>query len=143
MINMNTVKSTVLAIIGAIGSGVAYLLGGYDMFAQTLISFMAVDYVLGVSAGALNKSTKSKTGGLSSKVGWKGLLKKGITLLVVMVAAQLDRVLELNVIRNGVIIAYISNELISIVENLGLIGVYIPAPIKKAIDILNQKSKNE
>ena len=143
MEKVNTIKATLLSIIGIIGSGIAYWIGGFDMFSQTLITFMAVDYVTGLSAGWMKKSSKTESGGLSSKVGWKGLLKKGIILLVVMVAAQLDRILELNVIRNAVIIAYISNELLSIIENLGLIGVYIPKPIKSAIDLLNQRNKTD
>lgn len=126
--------------IGAFGATVAELFGGWDSALTTLCLFMCIDYIMGLIVAAFfKKSKKSKGGGLDSKAGWKGLLKKGVTLLVVLVACRLEIVTGIDFIRDAVVIAYIANETISITENAGLMGVAIPKPILKAIDILKQK----
>ena len=105
---------------------------------------MALDYVSGlVTAGVFHKSNKSDTGSLESKAGWKGLCRKCMTLVFVLVAYRLDLIIGTNYIKNAVIIAFIANELISLVENAGLMGVPLPAVITKAIDILQKKSESE
>ena len=140
----NTIKTTLLAIVGTVGSLVANLLGGWDTALQTIIIFMAIDYVTGlVVAGIFKKSTKTDTGALESKAGWKGLCRKGMTLLIILVAAQLDRVAGTEVIRNAVIIGYIANEALSIIENAGLMGLPVPKFIINAIDILKKKSEGD
>lgn len=137
-------KQSLLGVLGAVGSGFIYLLGGWDMALQTLLIFMAVDYITGLAvAGVFNKSTKSESGGLESKAGWKGLLRKGMTLGIVLVGAQLDKVTGTHIIRDAVIIAYIVNESLSILENAGLMGLRIPKALSKAIDVLKQKSEQE
>ena len=137
-------KQAVLATIGIIGSVTAKLLGGWDMALQVLLLFMVVDYVTGlVVAGVFKKSPKTASGALESKAGWKGLCRKGMTLLMVLVAAQLELLTGTDVIRNAVIIGYIANEGISIIENAGLMGLPVPKLIKNAIDILKSKSEGE
>ena len=86
-------------------------------------------------------SPKTETGALESKAGWKGLCRKGVTLLIVLVACRLDMALGSTFIRDAVIIAYIANETISIIENAGLMGIPIPKVIRKAIDVLNSKAE--
>lgn len=140
MENMNSIKIGVLSIFGIIGSIIANLLGGWDMALQTLILFMAVDYITGlITAGVFKKSNKSESGALESKAGWKGISKKGVTLFIVLVAAQLDRLTGVEVIRDAVIIAYTVNEALSIIENAGLMGIPIPSIITKALDSLKNK----
>ena len=85
-----------------------------------------------------HNSKKSPNGALESKAGWKGLFRKGATLLMVLVAAQLDQVIGSHFIRDGVVAAYIVNELVSVLENVGLMGVPVPAAMRRAIDILKQ-----
>jgi toxin secretion/phage lysis holin len=80
---------------------------------------------------------------LESKAGWKGLCRKGMTLLIILVAAQLDKVTGTEVIRNAVIIGYIANEALSIIENAGLMGLPVPKFIVNAIDILRKKSEGD
>lgn len=136
----NVNKISILGILGVVGSFIANLLGGWDTALQTLVIFMAIDYIMGlVVAGVFKKSQKSEHGALESKVGWRGLLKKGTTLAVVLIAAKLDILIDTDFVRTAVIIGYILNELISITENAGLMGVYIPPAIVKAIDILKSK----
>lgn len=137
-------KISFLTAIGSFGGLVASAFGGWDSALTTLCIFMGIDYVMGLAVAAFfKKSKKSKGGGLDSKAGWKGLLKKGVTLLVVLVACRLEIVTGIDFIRDAVVIAYIANETISITENAGLMGVAIPKPILKAIDILKQKEGDE
>ncbi len=138
------VKEMICATVGVAGSLIAKLFGGWDSALVTLVIFMAVDYISGlVVAGVFHKSKKSENGALESHAGWKGLCKKGMTLVFVLIAYRLDLALELDFIRNTVIIGFIANELISIVENAGLMGLPLPKVLSKAIDILTQKANVE
>jgi toxin secretion/phage lysis holin len=102
---------------------------------------MAIDYLTGILVAAVfHKSSKSKTGALDSKAGWKGLTKKGMVLLIVLIAHRLDLVIGSTFVKDAVTIAYIANETISIVENAGLMGLPIPSVITNAIEVLKQKS---
>ena len=135
-------KDTFCMAVGALGAAIASLYGGWDAALQTLILFMAVDYVTGlIVAGVFHASPKTKTGALESKAGWKGLIRKGETLLIVLVACQLDAVIGGSFVRDAAIIGFSANEAISIVENAGLMGLPIPAAITKAIDILKQRAE--
>ena len=130
--------------IGVVGSTVAAAFGGWDAAMITLISIMVIDYLTGVLvAGVFHNSPKTENGTLESKAGWKGLCRKGMTLLIVLVAARLDIILGTGFIRDAVIIGYIANETISIIENAGLMGVPIPEAIKKAIEVLQQKGSED
>lgn len=105
---------------------------------------MAIDYVSGlVVAGIFHNSKKTSSGALESKAGWKGLCKKGMTLLFVLIAYRLDLAIGTSYIRDAVIIGFMANELISIVENAGLMGLPLPAIINKAIDVLQNKGKDD
>lgn len=133
-------KVSILTFIGAMGGFIASIFGGWDAALTTLIAFMAIDYITGlIVAGVFHKSPKTKTGALESKAGWKGLCRKGTTILIVLIACRLDLIMGTNFVRDSVIIAYIVNETISIVENAGLMGIPIPSVITRAIDVLKKK----
>ena len=133
-------KYSIMTILGAIGSFIAALLGGWDTSFITLFIFMIIDFVTGlIVAFIFHKSPKTNTGTVSSRVGWKGLAKKCVTISFVVVANRLDMLMGYNFIRDAVCIAFISNELLSIVENAGLMGIPIPKIITNAIDILKTK----
>ena len=137
-------KSGITTVIGVIGGMIASLFGGWDAALVTLIIFMGVDYVTGlIVAGVFHNSEKTKNGALESRAGWKGLCRKGVTLLVVLVACRLDLVMGSNFIRDAVVIAFIANETISIIENAGLMGIPIPGVIMRAIEILKNKAESE
>ena len=137
-------KDGICAGIGIIGSTIAALFGGWDAALVTLVIFMAVDYITGLLvAGVFHRSGKSESGALESYAGWKGLLKKGVTLLVVLVACRLDLLMGSTFIRDAMIIAFIVNEVISIAENAGLMGIRIPKVITGAIEVLKRKSERE
>ncbi len=135
-------KESICTGFGIVGSLIAGVFGGWDTSIRALLIFMAVDYLMGLAcAGIFRKSPKTESGGLQSKAGWKGLCRKVATLALVIVAAQLDSVLQTSYIRDAVCIAFMVNELISMIENVGLMGVNFPEPLKKAIDLLQKKDK--
>ena len=137
-------KYTFSAVVGIIGGALAALLGGWDLAIQTLLIFMGIDYITGLMiAGIFHKSPKTKSGSLSSLIGWKGLCRKGMVLLIVSVAVRLDMLVGTDFIRDAVVIAYCTNEAISIVENAGIIGIPIPKPILNAIDTLKNKEEEK
>lgn len=127
--------------IGVVGGFIASLFGGWDAASITLLMFMVIDYISGlIVAGVFHNSNKTETGTLESKAGWKGLCRKCMTLLFVLIAYRLDLALGVAYIRDAVIIGFMANELISIVENAGLMGLPLPAVITKAIDVLTKKA---
>lgn len=137
-------KSGICTGIGIVGSFIASLFGGWDAGLTTLLLFMGIDYASGlIVAGIFHNSKKTESGALESRAGWKGLCRKGMTLLFVLIAHRLDLAIGVDYIRNAVIIGFIANELISIVENAGLMGLPLPAVITKAIDILTDKAGME
>ena len=115
--------------------------GGWSDALITLIVFMALDYVTGlIVAGIFKRSKKSENGALESRAGFKGLCRKGVALMIVLVAVRLDIIMHTTYIKDAVIIAFVANESISIIENAGLMGVPIPGVIAKAIDVLKKES---
>lgn len=133
-------KESICTAIGITGSFIAGLFGGFDASMVTLIAFMAVDYVTGLILAAVRKSPKTDTGGLSSRIGLKGLAKKCVILMLVLVSARLDITLGTSYIRDAVCIGFIANELLSIIENAGLLGVPMPQALKNAVEILQKKN---
>ena len=129
------------SLVGVVGGFVAMAFGGWSDALITLIVFMALDYVTGlIVAGIFKKSKKSENGALESRAGFKGLCRKGVALLIVLVAVRLDIIMHTSYIKDAVIIAFIANECISIIENAGLMGVPVPGVIAKAIDVLRKDS---
>lgn len=136
-------KNILSIFIGIVGATITTLFGGWSVGLTTLVIFMAVDYISGLLvAGVFKASPKSKSGALSSKVGYKGLCKKGMSLLIVLIAYRLDLLVGTNYIRDAVVIGFCVNELISIVENAGLMGIPLPPILIKTIDVLvNREEK--
>lgn len=135
-------KQGILTIIGAIGAFVSSIFGGWDAGLTTLVIFMAIDYLTGfIVAGIFHQSKKTKNGTLSSKEGLQGIAKKVMMLLLVLVAVRVDILTGTNYVRDAVIIALCGNELISLIENAGLMGVPIPRKLKEAIEVLSRKGE--
>lgn len=109
------VKHTVLTIIGSIWSFASYLFGGFDKLLIALVIFMIIDFLSGlILAIVFKNSSKTKNGRVSSEAGIRGLAKKIFILFLVTIATQLDLVLGTSIVRDGVVIAFISMEGISI-----------------------------
>ncbi|WP_330694884.1 phage holin family protein [Lacrimispora sp.] len=135
-------KEALCMVVGTVGSFIASLFGGWDTGIGTLVLFMVIDFFSGLAvAGIFKRSTKTETGALESKAGFKGLCRKCMTLLFVLIAYRLDLAIGTNYIRDMVIIGFMANELISIVENAGLMGLPLPAVLIKAIDVLKKKAE--
>ena len=138
--NVMAIKNSVLAVVAAVGSFAAHALGGWDASMQVLVALMVADYITGVLVAAVwHKSTKSTSGALDSKAGFKGLLKKCMILVLVMIGVLLDQAMGTEYIRMMVVIFFIGNEGISLLENLGLMGVPYPEFLHKALEALHEQ----
>ena len=141
---MNSLKAVFCTVSGVLGVILQVLFGGWTEDMVTLIIVMSIDFILGLLiAGLFGKSPKSESGRVSSKSCFLGLCKKCTMLLFVLIAHRLDISLGTAYIKSAAVIAFIVNELISIVENAGLIGIPMPRVITKAIDLLKNKEEDE
>lgn len=140
MTEIMTLKNGILAVFAAVGSWIANALGGWDAAMVLLVAFMATDYVTGVLVAAVwHRSPKSQSGALDSKAGFKGLCKKGVILLLVWVGCLLDAALGTTYVRMAVILFFIGNEGLSLLENLGLMGVPYPEFLKRTLEALKEQ----
>ena len=138
---IHVIKDGLCVAAGAVGAFVSACFGGWDAAMTTLMIFMIIDYLTGmIVAGVFHKSEKTKDGTLESRAGWKGLCRKGASLLVVLIACRLDILIGTSFIKDTVVIAFVANETLSIIENVGLMGVPIPRVIVSAIHVLKEKA---
>ena len=139
---MTALKLAALSAVSVIGATIASLLGGWDAGIQSLLLFMAIDYSTGlIVAGVFKASHKTEQGALESRAAFKGLLRKGASLGVILIACRLDLLLGTTMIRDAAVIAYCASELLSITENIGLMGVPLPKAVTNAIEILKRKEE--
>ena len=131
-------KYKIFTALALAGSALAELFGGWDKALQTLVLFMALDWITGgiLLPGVFQKSPKSANGAMESRAGWKGLCRKAMTSFYVLIAVRLDMLMGTDYLRDAVCIGFIANEALSIVENAGLMGVPLPSMLKKGIDVL-------
>lgn len=136
---MERMKFCALAALSALGTLVTRALGGWDGALRLLVLLMAVDYLLGVTVALwFHTSPKTAGGRLSSAAGFRGIAKKGAMLLLVLIAAALDRALGTDAARLGVIYFLAGNEGVSILENVGCMGVPLPPALQNAFELLYQ-----
>lgn len=121
-------------------AGVVGFFTSFSVATQMLLVFLMVDYMTGLFVAIDNKSTKSKSGGFNSSVGFKGILKKISIILLLGCVAYLDK--HFNTTFYTIFtVAFAFNEFSSILENMGLMGIPIPNKVKKALDILQEDGK--
>ena len=133
-------KDTLCTVFGLVGSALCWAFGGWDAALVALTVCMSVDYISGsLVALVFHKSNKSESGSYNSAYGLKGLCKKCLMLLFVIVAVQADRLLGGDFVRDAVCIGFCTNEILSIVENLGLAGIPMPQAVVKALEQLQSK----
>lgn len=121
---------------GVLGSIITFSFGGWTEALTFLVVAMAVDYVSGVAASL--KEGK----GLSSSLGFWGLTRKGLALLIILLAHRIDILLDSpNMTMGAAVYFYIANELISITENYGRLGLPLPNRIRKLIEVLKEKDQ--
>lgn len=139
----NVIKNGILAGLAVFGSFAANALGGWDASLQVLIALMVADYITGVLVAAVwHKSSKSSSGTLNSVAGFKGILKKCAILLLVWIGVLLDQAIGSAYARTAVVLFFVGNEGISLLENLGLMGVPFPAFLQRALEALRDKGDN-
>ncbi|MDU5659403.1 MAG: phage holin family protein [Clostridium perfringens] len=125
-------------LVVAIGTGFKWLFGAWDTPLVVLIVFMALDYITGFTRGYINKE-------LSSDVGLKGIARKCVIFIVLIVAVMLDRLMNTGnwLFRSLVCYFYIANEGLSLLENAASLGVPIPTKLKDALAQLKEGNKKE
>ncbi|MEC0719746.1 phage holin family protein [Bacillus licheniformis] len=127
-------------VIAVAGGIVGFLFGGWSVLLTILSVLVIIDYVSGLAAAGIN-------GEMKSKIGYIGIARKVFVFVIVGVAHMIDLLLIESGIEMGFLVMtvtiafYCINELISITENAGKMGVYVPEPITKAIEILKQQNK--
>jgi len=123
--------------VGAAGAVASFLWGGWSTALQTLLLFVALDYLTGFLAAG-------KEGKLSSRVGFQGIAMKVGIFAIVAVAHQVDTMLgDGHIFRDGTVMFYIANEALSIIENAGRMGLPIPPKIQQAVEILRGKESDK
>lgn len=131
----------IVKMLAGIAGAIAGMLGEWDVMLTVLACFMVIDYVTGVAVAWRKKSPKSENGGVSSKAGYDGLVKKFFICVMVLVAALLDTALgnTTHVFRLAAAMYYTANEGISILENTALMGVPYPSFILNALEAMREK----
>ena len=144
MSNAKSIYYTILAALATVGGVASQYLGGWDQLTQLLAWAMAIDYLTGALCAAVwHKSPKTATGGYESRAGFKGLIRKGVIILIVMIAAELDKLANTTAMRTATILFFAANDGMSILENLGIMGVPYPPALKNAFEVLRRKSEDK
>lgn len=131
----------VIKLVAAAAGAVAGWYGGWTTPMYVLLVFMGIDYICGIIVAIMGKSHKTDGGGLDSKVGFSGLAKKVLMMLLVLVGAQLDIAIgaDNSVVRDMVCWFYIANEGLSILENMSIAGVPFPQAMKRILEQTKEK----
>lgn len=137
-------KEVIFTTTGIIGAFIAQLFGGWTQGMTTLVILMIVDYIMGILVAAVfGMSKKTEDGKLESRAGWKGLVRKGVTLLIILVATRIDMLMGTTFVRDAAVIGFSANELLSIIENAGLMGIPMPKVITDAVEVLQNRASEE
>ena len=141
---MERMKEIILTAVGVIGGIISQAVGGWSSTLTTLVIFMAADYITGlIVAGVFHKSNKTEGGALESRAGFKGICKKVVMLMCVGVGYRLDVTMGTTIVKDGLSIAFIANEGLSIVENAGLMGIPGLERLTSAIEVLKNKNDDK
>lgn len=142
--NGATMKNLILALGAGIGSIISHTFGGFDSFLKALIMFMIVDYITGMAVAFIfHKSNKTKNGGASSAVGFKGIVKKLCIFMLIALAVRVDEINGAHYVRNATIFFFLGNEGLSVLENLALMGVKYPAFLQKALEVIKEHGEKD
>ena len=134
----------ILAALATVGTTIAQYMGGWDGLTKLLAFVMACDYLTGALCAAVwHKSPKTPTGGYESNAGFKGLVRKGVIVLIVMIAAELDKLAGTTAMRTATILFFAANDGMSILENLGIMGVPYPPALANAFEVLRKKGNED
>ena len=139
------IKTGFYGAVGILGGMFGNLFGGLDKIFYALLICSIIDFFSGGAVAVVFKnSPKTETGAAQSQAGFKGLVKKVFIYLIIVVVVQIDSVIGSNgFLRNAVIIGFMVNEVLSIIENAGLMGIKMPDAVTNAVDILKKKSEQQ
>lgn len=133
-------KDMILAAIATLGAGIATALGGWDAVLKVLIAMMAADYLTGLLVAAIwHRSNKSESGAADSRAGFKGLVRKCTILLLLYIGVLLDTAIGTHYVRAAIALFFIGNEGLSLLENIGLMGVEYPQFLKEMLQVLHDR----
>ena len=116
-------KNYLSIYVGVIGSAISKALGGWSSSLTTLVIFMVIDYITGIAQAINGRSLKTENGKLNSGVGFKGIFKKIVVLLMVLIGNRIDITFNIGYVKDIIILSYIFNEFISIIENITALGM--------------------
>ena len=134
--------AAISAVSGVAAGIISALIGGWDLALETLAIIMLLDYCTGlIVAGVFHKSPKSEGGALESKAAFKGLVKKALIVVIVVAFHQADKLTGKSFFRDGACWAFFIAELISVVENVGLVYP-LPTFVTKCLDWFREKGEN-
>ncbi len=130
----------ILKIIAGVAGAIAGLFGEWTTMLTILVVVMALDYISGWIVAWCGKSPKTENGGLSSKIGFIGIAKKGFIMLLVLLATLLDRAIgnDTYIFQSSLVLYYIANEGLSILENAALLGVVFPKKLQRALETIRE-----
>lgn len=136
VINLDNTRTVFSLVIATIGVFLSWLFGGWDIAVQVLVALMVIDYITGVIVAYIN-------GDIDSRVGFKGILKKVLILIALIVGVLLDRLIGIEwTFRTVVCYFFIGNEGWSILENIGKTGLPIPDKLKDKLAQLKDEGGN-
>ena len=137
-------KNSISVVLMAIGGFLASLLGGWDVALKALVILMAADFITGVMVAAIwKRSGKSESGALESRASFKGICKKVGILMAVIIGVTVDELTGDNYVRTLVIMFFIGNEGLSLLENWTLMGIPHPPILKKVLEVMRDKGSDE
>lgn len=142
---METKTKTFTEILAAIGGAIASFFCGLPPIIWVLLAVMTIDYLTGIICGLMGKSKKTETGGLSSNAAFKGLMKKLLIFMAVLLAALLDKAVSMGTgvafeaVAGATCLWFIASEGFSIIENMASMGIPIPKILQQALEIMRQK----
>ncbi len=133
----------IVKALAAVAGAIAGLFGPWNTMLTILVVVMAIDYISGWIVAACGRSPKTEGGGLSSKVGFIGIAKKAFIMLLILLATMLDRAIGTGttVFQSSLVLYYIANEGLSILENAALMGVQFPEKLKRALETMREKEE--
>ena len=132
-------------ILAAIGGAIASFFCGLPPIMWVLIAVMSIDYITGILCGLMGKSQKTETGYIASHAAFMGLMKKALILLVVLLAALLDKAVTMQAgvtfeaVAGATCLWFIASEGFSILENAAAMGIPIPGILRQALDLMRKK----
>ena len=139
----------VTEVLAAIGGAIMSFFCGLPAIIWVLIAVMSIDYITGIICGLMGVSPKTETGGLSSHAAFVGILKKALILLVVLLAALLDKAVSMSAgisfeaVAAATCLWFIASEGFSILENVAAMGIPIPKVLLQALEIVRQKGDGQ